>query len=139
MPPERLTVAKRAPKPPTGLREPGRALWRTLNAALPDDVEYDERERAILSLAARQADDAAALEEAVARDGATVAGSRGQPRLHPAVAELRQARIAISRLLGDLEIPDAADRPTTMPARRARKAADVRWAEHTRRKVLRDG
>src|SRR4051794_5396169 len=98
-----------SPKPPTGLQPPGRSLWRAMHAALPQDVEYDERELAILAQACRQADAVASLDAVLKRDGLTVVGSQGQPRLHPAVTELRQGRIALARLLGDVELPDGKD------------------------------
>ena len=40
----------------------GAALQRTIRADLPDHVELDPREEALLAAAARRADDVAALE-----------------------------------------------------------------------------
>ncbi len=107
---------------PAGLR-----LWRTVTAGLPPDWELDEREHALLELACRQADDLRALEDAVKRDGYTVTGSRGQTRLHPAVAEVRQGRLALARLLGALELPDAEQAPQSESTLRAQRAAHARW------------
>lgn len=126
---------RRVPKAPTGLRAPGRALWKSVHAGLAAGFELDERETAILALAARQADDVAALERVLAADGVVVEGSQGQPRLNGIVAELRQGRLAVARLLGALELPDSAEQPRSVSSERARKAAHTRWAEHSARRA----
>jgi hypothetical protein len=56
-----------------------------------------------------------------------VLGSAGQPVLHPAVVEARQARLAISRLLGTLSLPDEEAEPRTVAGLRAQRAARSRW------------
>ena len=94
------------PNPPKGLGEAGKGLWSEVHKALPSRFEFDERERAILTLAAGQADDLARLEKTF-KKSLMVKGSQGQPVLHPAVAEARQARWSISRLLIRLDIPAA--------------------------------
>lgn len=121
-------AARAIPKPPAGLHRSGRHLWRQIQAAVGDDFELDERETAILAMACRQADDLAALEEALDRDGVSVAGSAGQPRLNPLVTEIRQARLALNRLLGSVSIPDAEAEPRTASSLRAQNAANKRWA-----------
>ena len=83
----------------------------------------------MLEAAARQADDIAALEEAISRDGVTVAGSAGQPRLNGAVSEVRQGRLALSKILGAIAWPTD-ERPMTVTQRKARDAARARWARH---------
>ncbi len=110
--------------PPGGLSAPGLALWRTVTA----EYALDEREAHVLALACAQADVLAALEAAIVADGVTVPGSTGQPRLHPAVAEARQARVAVARLLGQLALPAVEGRPTTARGQQARDAARARWA-----------
>src|SRR5436190_15089875 len=109
--------------PPKGLGNPGRTLWRSLAQGLPDGWELDERERALLTLAAHQADDLAKLEAAIKRDGAMTTGSAGQPVLNPALTEARQARLAISRLLGQLALPDEEAEARTEAGLRGQKAA----------------
>lgn len=116
------------PKAPKGLGNSGRALWRSVVKAMPDGWELDERELVLLGVACRQRDDLAKLERAIKREGAMATGSKGQPVVHPAIPEARQARLAIGRLLGELSIPDeTAERPLTAASRRARKAAQARW------------
>jgi hypothetical protein len=117
------------PEPPADLRDAGRELWAAIMGDLAPGWELDARERHLLARAARCADDAAALEQAIDRDGATVEGSRGQTIVHPAIAEARQLRLAELRLLRDIETVDpAVTRSRATPsARRARRAAEVRW------------
>lgn len=118
---------------PKGLGKRGRALWRSVVSGLPDDWEFDDREAALLGLAARQADDLALLEEAIASRGTFVSGSAGQPVLNPAIGEARQARMAIGRLLGQLELPDGEEeQPRTAAGKRAQRAARARWDREAR-------
>jgi hypothetical protein len=108
---------------PAGLGVTGRRLWSGVVA----EFELDLREQEILRLAARQLDDVARLEQLLARDGPMAEGSQGQPRLSQVVGELRQSRIAASRLLGELRLPDADEKPRTARSLRAERAANSRW------------
>jgi hypothetical protein len=60
-----------------------------------------------------------ALESDVERDGRTVAGSRGQPIVNPAIPELRQQRAALAKLLAELELDTDATRARASAAGRA--------------------
>lgn len=117
---------------PNGLGNSGRALWRSLVKGLPKGWELDERERALLALAAHQADDLAKLETAIKRDGTMTVGSTGQPVLNPAITEARQARLAVSRLLGQLALPDEEAEARTEAGLRGQKAARSRWDRRDR-------
>ena len=75
-------------------------MVEAIRTGLPDGVELDEREEAILDLAARQARDVAAAEADIAGRGYLVEGSRGQKVLNPSIAEARQGRLALGKLLG---------------------------------------
>lgn len=92
------------PKPPASLRDPGRALWRSVL----DGFELDAGELHLLELACQARDDAARAREDVARDGVTVAGRYGV-RQHPAVLIARQAEASCSRLLGQLGLVNRSD------------------------------
>lgn len=116
-----------ATKAPEGLGNAGRALWKQIAGSLPDGWELDNRERAVLFAACRQRDDISRLEAAIKKDGAMTTGSSGQPVVNPAVTEARQGRLALGRLLGQLQLPDEDDQPMTEAGRRAQKAARVRW------------
>jgi P27 family predicted phage terminase small subunit len=127
-------MTNKATKPPTGLGTAGRALWRKLHSELPDDAEFDERELALLALACKQTDDVAALEAAVKKHGRTVRGSTGQVRVHPALSEIRQGRLAVKRLLDQIELtpPTPAQQLTSQ---RARQAVGKRWARERARRL----
>lgn len=122
------------PAPPPGLASAGKRLWRAIVGDLAAGLELDERELAILAAAGRQADAVAALERSIARDGHMLRGAAGQRRLNAAVTEARQGRVALARLLGELDLADAAQAPQTASSQRARKAANVRWASHNARR-----
>lgn len=118
---------------PSGLGAAGRTVWRAvvddLTAVGDDDAtwELDGRERLILENAARQADLNAKLEAVIEEDGIVVAGSTGQRRLNAAATELRQGRVAVGKLLGELALPGEDGRVATARQKRARGAAEVRW------------
>ena len=122
------------PKTPAGLSAAGRRLWTAILADLPAEIELEARELVVLEAACRQADAVAALERAVKRDGAMVKGASGQRRLNGAVTEARQGRIALARLLGDLDLPSE-QTPRTASSQRARKAAETRWAAQAARRA----
>lgn len=99
-----------------------------LRKSILDRYELDTRELHVLDLACRQADDTAALEKAIAVDGVMLVGAAGQRRLNAAVTELRNSRLAVSRLVGELALPADEDAPAeTAAQRRARKAVTTRW------------
>jgi hypothetical protein len=92
-----------------------------IRASLPDSYEWDEREIALLDLAARQAADIDLLEGDIAANGARLEGGR----LNTALCELRQGRVALGRLLGLIDIPNS-----TAPASvHGAKAARARWTD----------
>jgi hypothetical protein len=93
---------------------------QAIRGCLPEDREWDEREAALLELASRQAADIDRLESDIADNGVRFGG-----RLNPAVAEARQGRVALARILAGVDVPDGAS--TTVL--RARRAAAARWGE----------
>jgi hypothetical protein len=127
-------AADALPPAPEGLGDAGQRLWTAIHAQLAQAEVEDgcrlvltEREQSLLRLAARQADDLALLEESIEQNGAMVTGSKGQPVVNPALAEARQARLAISRLLGALRLPDDGEKPETSASQRGQDAARARW------------
>lgn len=117
-------------KPPPGLDKRGRAFWTTTTTT----YDLSESEIELLREVCRLMDECESLRQAVADDGVTVLGSTGQPRVHPAVGELRSHRLALGRLLSQLALPDEDDEalPTPLQAR-GRQAARSRWAGHEKR------
>lgn len=126
-------------KPPKGLRDAGKALWAAVLADLPgDDWELDERELSILAAACSQADDVAALEAVISKQGPMATGSTGQPVVHPAVSEARQGRLALGRLLGLLALPPGEAGPaSTAAGQRGHRAAEARWNPSPKKKARR--
>jgi hypothetical protein len=123
---------------PRGLGDRGRGLWRSVIGGLPDGWELDERESALLELAAHQQDDLVRLEASIERLGAFVPGSAGQPVMNPALAEARQARLAIGRILGQIDLPDEEEKPRSQAGQRGQRAARARWDRQTRLQRLRE-
>jgi hypothetical protein len=122
---------------PEQLGSAGKALWDAIQNGLPKGWELDERETAILLLASRQADVVADLEAAVA-GGVMAEGSTGQPVVHPAIAEARQGRLAIDRMLAKIVLP-AADKSggETSASELGRRAAHSRWGRERTREARR--
>lgn len=120
-------VRRADPMPaPAELGEAGRALWYRVRFSVPDGFELDEREQAVLAMAASQADNLAALEAVLAEEGPMARGSKNQRVVHPAMVEARLCRQAIGQLLSRLALPD--DAGTSEASERGRKAANARWA-----------
>lgn len=124
------TQADRRPGPPSRLAAAGRRLWRDTTA----DYDFAAHELSLLEAACATLDAIRVLERQVADDGPMLVGSTGQPVLHPAVAEARQQRLALARLVAQLALPDedggAVESPQTT---RAREAAQSRWRAQRRR------
>lgn len=119
------------PKAPAGLAARGRAFWRDVTGSY--QLERDEVE--LLAEACRTLDLAEALQARIAADGPMTLGSMNQPRVHPAVGELRQARALLARLLGQLGLPPAVADPAEDKAAKATtselatRAARARWSK----------
>lgn len=105
---------------PTSERK--RASVEAVRDSLPESHEWDERESALLELALGQADDIDQLENDIAERGVRVEGRGGQV-LNQSFAEVRQARVALARILGQLDVPGS----ESGRAVHARKAAEARW------------
>jgi hypothetical protein len=127
------------PSPLAGVGPAGRALWKTVLDDLPAELDFDPRELAILAAACRQADAVVELEQAIERDGVMIVGAAGQARMNACVTEARQGRLALARLLGDLDLPDEAEQPRSAASKRAQHAAGVRWDLAERRDGRRHG
>ncbi len=123
------------PAAPADLGARGSRFWRSTVAVF----ELSEVELELLKECARLLDECEALRKAVDRGGVTVVGSTGQPRVHPALGELRQHRLALGKLLAQLALPDVADETLGTPAHaRAKKASQARWAAHNAVKARRE-
>lgn len=107
----------------------GERVWRTAVNDLPDGYEFDGRELLLLERACNQADVNAGLDTLIAKDGYLDVGSAGQTRVSTVVVEARQGRIALARLLGELQFPDENAVPRTSRSRRSLEANRAWWAD----------
>lgn len=92
------------PRPPTDLHRSGKALWR----AVTDDYELAHQEVALLTEACRTLDACDALQEQLTVDGVMSESSQGV-RVHPALVELRQQRIALAGMFAAPRVPTGDD------------------------------
>lgn len=102
-----MTTKTRAPR---GLAPAGRKLWDAVNA----DYELESHELLLLENAARTADLVAQLQARIDEDGPVSPAGK----THPAVAEIRQQRITLARLLVALRVPSGNEEARTTHQRR---------------------
>ena len=116
-------------KQPTDFGKSGKALW----SAVVTLYALEPHHEIALASACRCSDMLTRL-EALLSESLTVTGSTGQSRLSPAVAELRQHRLALSKLLIDLALPaeTIAEVAPSAASNKASKAASVRWNRQKR-------
>lgn len=115
-------------KPPAGLNDAGRALWRSIS----DPVKawkLNPAEKAVLARACRVADRIADLDKEYDELGTvTSTGYMGQDVEHPVVSALTKHDALLQRLLGSLKLPDLETGESTTSTQ-ARKAAQTRWSK----------
>lgn len=111
-----MAASARILSPPKGVGPSGRALWRDVLGK----YELEEHELALLREACRTVDDLDALSGIVGDEGMTVGA-----RVHPAVVEARQLRIALARLIGALRLP-AGDEDDPGQGRRPQRRVGAR-------------
>ncbi len=104
----------KVPAAPKGTRPNGRRLW----VDVLSNFDLDEHETALLREAVRTVDALDALDDVVRRDGVMTTTDLGAPRVHPALVEARQLKLALARLLAALRMPAGDDEPGSLPQRR---------------------
>jgi hypothetical protein len=72
------------------------------------------------------------LDAAIARNGATVMGSQGQPVVNPALTEARGQRALLRRLMSAMALPDEDAAMPTAQSQRGKSANRTRWAGHVK-------
>ncbi|HKZ14403.1 MAG TPA: hypothetical protein VJL81_11205 [Solirubrobacterales bacterium] len=121
---------------PGGLGQ-GAQLRMALVESLPEGFDWDERSTATLGLLETQIEDLVEVEEAIEKHGVMTKGSTGQLVVNPAIAEARQQRAAVNRLIQSLpEVDEDTGKVLSENGRRAQVAAQARWrklAEEKRR------
>ena len=131
----RITVADveryLPPAPPEHLGEAGARLWERIIAALPAEAEFDARELEAIDQACATRDLIEELQTGLREDGLYITGANRQKKQHPFLAEIRQQRLALVRMLGTLGLPGedelAEGGNWSGKSERARKAARARW------------
>lgn len=89
------------PKAPSGTGPAGRKLWRSV----VEKYELEEWEMAILRELVRTVDQLDELAAIVATEGMMAPGPGLTTRVHPALTEARQLRLAMARLSASLRMP----------------------------------
>jgi hypothetical protein len=102
---------------PEGLGPPGASLWRSVL----DVYELERHEELLLLEACRTVDLLEDLARSVDAEGHMLDG-----RVHPAVVEIRQQRIALARLLAALRLPAGDDGEVQAGARRPQRRVGAR-------------
>jgi hypothetical protein len=113
------------PKPPIGLRAPGKRLWdRVLSRYV-----LTESEMSMLAEACRTTDELDRLQRAIrALPQLTTAGSTGQTIIHPLLAAADRHRRLLEKLTTALNLPDDGQAVGLRgPSRYARRAVTERW------------
>ena len=113
------TEGDQAPRPPRGLKTPGRRLWRDVQGK----YELEEHEAALLTEMCRVADRLDALARVIDAEGVIEAATG---RAHPALVESRQLGIAFARLSASLRLPAGAEGDYQSGARRPQRRTGVR-------------
>lgn len=105
--PNRTTAltGPRKPATPAGAGPSGKRLWRSV----VDSYELEVHELLLLKEAVRTVDLLDDLAKLVADDGPVTQDRFGQDRVHPALVEARQLKIALARLLAALRLPDGVE------------------------------
>lgn len=108
-----------APFQPPNFAPRGREFWERVT----DRWELSLPEMTLLVEACRLLDEIELLAESIETHGVMVAGSTGQLRPNPAIGEARQNRLALSRLVAQLALPDEAGETLSTPRQASGKRA----------------
>jgi len=110
------------PEPPAGTGPSGRALW---NEVL-ERYELEEHERALLLEMVRTVDTLDRLAAVVERDGVMVPVLPVGEKVHPALTEARQLRLALARLSASLRLPAGEEGDQAQHLRRPQRRGGAR-------------
>lgn len=112
------------PRPPTGTGPSGRKLWRSVLEV----YDLEEHETALLVEMVRTVDLLDALAAVVATEGVMVPGPALTQRVHPAIVEARQLRLALARLSASLRLPAGEEGDQPEHLRRPQRRGGARGA-----------
>lgn len=115
----------RKPTLPKSLGAKSRKFWRSVTG----EFELRADELVLLENACREMDLIDRLNEALEYADIHVEGSQGQPVINPLFGEIRQHRLALKQLLGQLDLPEGDTDGAAAAGRSSagRHLAAVRW------------
>jgi len=93
-------MKRRGPNPPAHLSDPSKTWWRSVVT----DFALEPHHLNLLRLACEAWDRCQQAREAIGKDGITIKDDRGNLRAHPAVAIEKDSRIAVARLIRELDL-----------------------------------
>jgi hypothetical protein len=117
-------MAEPIPKPPSELRGRGRGLWLEVQRRF----ELDPIEEQLLRELCRAVDRADVIAAQLDSAQLVVAGSTGQPRVHPLLGALQAQEKLIDRLCTSLGVSAPGTAGEGRPRGHPSKAQRVRWA-----------
>lgn len=115
-----MTATSKRPRPPGGLKAPGRRLW----SAAVAEFEFNAAEREVLRTTCCLLDELDVIEKALAKCTPLVSGSKGQPVPNGLYDEARKHRDTLARLVAALNLPREAARSSS---ELGQVAAMARW------------
>ena len=108
------TIPAPTPKPPRHLKAPTKRWWRSV----VNEWVLSEHHIILLTKTCEALDRNAQAREAIAKDGLTTRTADGGVKMHPAVRVEAETRIAVARLLRELDLdvepPAAEKRPPAL-------------------------
>jgi hypothetical protein len=110
------------PEPPAGTGPSGLALWQEVL----DRYELEQHELALLVEMVRTVDTLDRLASVVARDGVMVPVLPAGEKVHPALTEARQLRLALARLSASLRLPAGEEGDQAKHLRRPQRRGGAR-------------
>ena len=116
------------PKPPTDLKAPGKALWKSVN----EDYELGSHELALLREACRATDELDILRTALLDSEVVAVGSTGQPVVNKIFEEIRRHRDSLTKTIAAMNLPEdeEEEKPPVNRAQQASNAARARWQKY---------
>lgn len=120
---DNMAAVSTTPSPPRDLGPRGRALWRKAVG----EFQFHAVERELLRQLATTVDEITALEKALAQQGPTVKGSRGQQVLNPCYGQLVSHRKLADQLVTALALPVQDEVVGRRRSAQAKQAVQTRW------------
>ncbi len=112
-----VPISTDQPRPPTHLKRPGKALWRTVCG----DFQLENHHLAVLQVACESLDRATQAREQIETDGLTYRDAKDVIHPHPCVAIERDSRTLLLRSLRELSLDASGAEQYVRPSRIANR------------------